>query len=104
MAKNVYVWLHQLSRQYNRQIQTLDQIPEEELETLSRRGISGLWLIGLWQRSPASAKIKQLCGNPDANSSAYSLYAYRIADNLGGRQSLRTAQAKSAAVWDPSRQ
>ena len=84
MAKNVYVWLHQLSRQYNRPIQTLDQIPEEELETLSRRGISGLWLIGLWQRSPASAKIKQLCGNPDANSSAYSLFAYRIADNLGG--------------------
>ncbi|MCK7519201.1 MAG: alpha-amylase family glycosyl hydrolase [Ignavibacteriales bacterium] len=51
---------------------------------MARYGFTGLWLIGLWERSDASRKIKQLCGNPDAVSSAYSLARYRIADRLGG--------------------
>jgi len=84
MAKNVYVWLDQLSRKYKRSIARLDQIPDEELDALARRGFTGLWLIGLWERSPASRKIKQLCGNPQAEASAYSLYDYQIAAELGG--------------------
>ena len=96
IAKNVFVWLHQLSRYYDREITRLDQIPDEELETLSRRGITGLWLIGLWQRSPASARIKQLCGNPDAAASAYSLYTYRIADSLGGDEACEKLRMKAA--------
>jgi len=84
MAKSAYVWLDQLSRRYGREIRTLDAIPDEELDTLARWGISGLWLIGLWERSRASALIKQLRGNPEAVASAYSLMDYRIADDLGG--------------------
>ncbi len=84
MAKSTYVWLDQLSRAYGRDIRTLDQIPDEELETLARRGITGLWLIGLWERSEASARIKRMMGNPEAVASAYSLRDYRIADDLGG--------------------
>lgn len=84
MAKNTYVWLDQLSRKYRRPITRLDQVPDEELDTLARWGFSGLWLIGLWERSPASQKIKQLCGNPEAVASAYSLYDYQIAADLGG--------------------
>ena len=60
IAKNAYVWLDQLSQAYQRQITRLDQIPDEELEKLSRWGFTGLWLIGLWERSRASARIKQL--------------------------------------------
>jgi glycosidase len=85
MAKNTYVWLGQLSKKYQRDIHTLDQIPAEELIALAESGISGLWLIGLWERSRASATIKQLCGNPDAIASAYSLYSYDIAADLGGQ-------------------
>jgi glycosidase len=84
MAKNAYVWLSQLGQQFNRPITRLDQIPDETLDQLAEWGFSGLWLIGLWQRSRASATIKQLCGNPDAIASAYSLADYRIADDLGG--------------------
>lgn len=84
LAKNSFVWLNQLSRQYQRQIDRLDQIPDETLDELARWGFTGLWLIGLWERSDASRRIKQLCGNPDAVSSAYSLARYRIADRLGG--------------------
>jgi len=84
MAKSTYVWLAQLSRQYGRHMGRLDEIPDEELATLVHRGINSLWLIGVWERSRASKTIKQLCGNRDAVASAYSLFDYRIADDLGG--------------------
>ena len=84
MAKSVYVWLDQLSKEYKRPIRTLNQVPDEELDVMARRGFNGLWLIGLWERSRASQKIKQLCGNPEAAASAYSLADYTIADDLGG--------------------
>jgi len=84
IAKNTIVWLNQLSQKYRREIKHLDQIPEEELGDLSTRGINGLWLVGVWQRSPASQKIKHLYGRLDAISSAYSINDYTIADELGG--------------------
>jgi glycosidase len=84
LAKNVYVWLDQLSRTYRRPIDRLDQIPMEELEKLASWGINALWLIGIWQRSPASRKIKRMTGNPEAEASAYALYDYRISEELGG--------------------
>ncbi len=86
IAKSTYVWLHQLSRQFNRHIRILSDIPDEELATLAHRGINTLWLIGVWERSRASKTIKLLCGNSDAVASAYSLFDYRIADDLGGEQ------------------
>ena len=84
IAKSTHVWLDQLSRRYERDIHTLDAIPDEELDRLARWGITGLWLIGLWERSRASRRIKAWRGNPDAAASAYSLDDYRIADDLGG--------------------
>jgi glycosidase len=86
IAKNAYVWLDQLSKKYQRSITRLDQIPDEELDVLARSGFTGLWLIGLWERSSASARIKQLCGNPEAIASAYSLSGYSIAWELGGEE------------------
>jgi glycosidase len=84
IAKSTYVWLAQLSKQYGRHIGRLDEIPDEALATLAHRGINSLWLIGVWERSRASKTIKQLCGNRDAVASAYSLFDYTIADDLGG--------------------
>jgi len=84
IAKNSYVWLDQLSKWYRREIRTLDAIPDEELDKLAQAGISGLWLIGLWERSIASKTMKQMMGNPDAVASAYSLMDYQIANDLGG--------------------
>ena len=88
LAKNAYVWLDQLSKQYERHIATLDQVPDEELDLLAKRGFSGLWLIGLWERSTASQRIKQRMGNADAVASAYSLDDYAIANDLGGQSAL----------------
>jgi glycosidase len=88
LAKNALVWLHQLSKTYGKEISRLDQIPEEELITMAERGVNGLWLIGIWQRSPASEKIKKLCGNQEAAASAYSLFDYEISPELGGWEAL----------------
>ncbi|MCX7798682.1 MAG: alpha-amylase family glycosyl hydrolase [Melioribacter sp.] len=84
IAKNTFVWLDQLSKKYQREIRKLDQIPDEELELLSRWGFNALWLIGIWERSSASKKIKNLMGNVDVAASAYSIYDYQIAEDLGG--------------------
>jgi pimeloyl-ACP methyl ester carboxylesterase/glycosidase len=97
MAKSTYVWLDQLSRRHGREIRTLDAIPDEELDRLAAWGVTGLWLIGLWQRSPASARIKHLRGNPDAVASAYSLDDYRIADDLGGEAACVALRDRAAA-------
>jgi len=95
LAKNVYVWLHQLSRRYGEEIRTLDEIPDDELDLLATRGITGLWLIGVWQRSVASARIKQWMGDHDAVASAYSLDDYRIADDLGGEAAFDDLKARA---------
>jgi glycosidase len=95
IAKNVYVWLDQLSKQYGRSMTRLDHIPDEELDTLARRGFTGLWLIGLWERSAASQKIKQMCGNPEAVASAYSLFDYQIAADLGGDEAYQDLRGRA---------
>ena len=97
MAKTVYVWLDQLGKKYGRPIATLEQIPDEELDTLARWGFNGLWLIGVWERSPASRRIKQKCGNPEAMASAYSLFRYEIAADLGGEKALQNLKQRAGA-------
>jgi len=97
LAKNTYVWLEQLSRKYQRWIKTLDQIPDEELDALQARGFTGLWLIGLWERSRASARIKQMMGQSDAVASAYSLMSYEIATDLGGWAALDNLRRRARA-------
>ncbi|MBW4056218.1 MAG: alpha-amylase, partial [Proteobacteria bacterium] len=96
MAKMAYVWLDQLSRSYGYPITRLDQIPDAELDRLASRGFTGLWLIGLWERSPASQRIKQICGNPEAIASAYSLYDYEVAADLGGWEALAILRERAA--------
>ncbi len=98
IAKNTYVWLEQLSKKYRRHIHRLDQIPDEELRLLASRGITGLWLIGLWERSTASRIIKRLRGNSGAVASAYSLKYYKIAHDLGGDAAYTHLREHAAAA------
>ncbi|MGM0557593.1 MAG: alpha-amylase family glycosyl hydrolase [Myxococcota bacterium] len=95
VAKNAHVWLSQLRRRWDRDIYTLDQIPDEELDRLAERGISGLWLIGIWERCDASKRIKRMAGNERAEASAYSLEDYRIADALGGEEAYRNLRERA---------
>lgn len=95
IAKNTYVWLSQLSEVYGRSIRRLDEIPDEELNRLKDLGITGLWLIGVWERSRASRKIKQMMGATDAVASAYSLHDYMISEELGGQAALENLRARA---------
>ena len=95
IAKSVYVWLAQLSRKYKKEISHLDQIPDEELRLLARRGFRGIWLIGIWERSKVSGKFKRIKGNPEALSSAYSLMKYEVADDLGGKEAMHNFKVRA---------
>jgi glycosidase len=95
MAKNALVWLGQLSRAYGREIRRLDQVPDEELARLRRSGFSALWLIGVWERSGASREIKRRMGNPEAEASAYSLFDYDVAAELGGQPALEDLKQRA---------
>jgi len=94
IAKSTLVWLDQLTKQYGHSITRLDQIPDQELDLLHERGFTALWLIGLWERSVASKTIKNLCGNPDAEASAYSLKDYEIASSIGGWKALENLRSR----------
>ncbi len=87
-AKHVLVWLDQLSRDHGRSIRRLDEVPDAELARLAQRGISGLWLVGIWRRSGASKALKRRFGQPGAAASAYALDDYVPADELGGEAAL----------------
>src|SRR2546426_122992 len=56
-----------------------------------------LWLIGIWERSAASQKIKQMTGNPEAVASAYSIYDYEISSELGGEAAFLNLRQRA---WD----
>lgn len=95
IAKSIYVWLDQLSRKYRREIRRLDQIPDEELDILASYGFTGLWLIGVWQRSRASERIKHLHGNIEAAASAYALNDYTVSSELGGEDAYRALRGRA---------
>lgn len=95
LAKNAFVWLDQLRKTHGPHVQTLRDVPDAELERLQSWGVTGLWLIGLWERSAASKEIKHRMGNPDAVASAYSLYDYAIAAALGGTDALEDLKARA---------
>ncbi|MFW5742770.1 MAG: alpha-amylase family glycosyl hydrolase, partial [Spirochaetota bacterium] len=97
IAKSTLVWLDQLSRAYERTIARLDQIPDEELDRLAGWGFTGLWLIGIWERSAASKRIKNVMGNVEAEASAYALADYEIAESLGGWDALTSLRERCEA-------
>jgi len=97
LAKSTHVWFGQLARTYGRPVATLADVPDEELDRLAALGVTGLWLIGLWQRSLASADIKRRRGDLDAVASAYSIDEYRIADDLGGEGAFESLKERAAA-------
>ncbi|MFP4373881.1 MAG: alpha-amylase family glycosyl hydrolase [Spirochaetaceae bacterium] len=94
LAKSTLVWLDQLSRSYGTEIRRLDQVPDEELDRIAARGFNSLWLIGIWRRSLASKQIKRMCGNPEAEASAYSLLEYEISEDLGGWPALENLRRR----------
>ncbi|TXT64815.1 MAG: Alpha-amylase [Promethearchaeota archaeon] len=97
---NTWPWLTELSEHYDRKI-ILDNIPEEIFEGYLQY-FDVVWLMGVWERSPASKRIAQ--EEPDLQKayqealdhvkeediigSPYAVYYYHVDKNLGGKESL----------------
>lgn len=74
---------------------TLNEIPDSELQELNDYGFTILWLVGIWTRCPASQTIKHKYGEKSKISSAYSIWDYTVASDIGGKSSFLDLQSRA---------
>jgi hypothetical protein len=53
---NAWTWMNALSQKYQQPI-TLDCVPDAELDALAGWKFDAVWLMGVWERSPAGREI-----------------------------------------------
>jgi hypothetical protein len=107
---NTWVWLDELSRRLGRAID-LASVPAQEWEAIARLGFDVVWLMGVWERSPAGIAIalqnESLLASfraalPDVEredvvGSPYCIRDYVVAERLGGPAALASARTALAA-------
>lgn len=107
---NTWVWLHELSRKYERKID-LGTVPEEEWKLLAVPAIDAVWLMGAWERSPAGIEVvnrdeslqqefRQTLPDyeiQDNVGSPYCVRCYQVDDHLGGPEGLAAARRALAS-------
>jgi hypothetical protein len=105
---NTFPWLHRLSETYNTPI-NLNNIPEQ-IFNQEIKLFDVLWLMGVWERSPASKRIalehpdllreyhKVLHDFKDEDiiGSPYSVYYYHVDKSIGGVDGLKNIREKLA--------
>ena len=101
---NTWVWLSDLSQKYGRRVY-LSSVPETEWDAIAE-GFDAVWLMGVWERSPAGIAIanenKALVDDfkralPDFSSadnvgSPYCVRNYVVDEQLGGAQGLAASR------------
>jgi hypothetical protein len=103
---NTWVWLSELSRKQGAAV-SLATVPDEEWAALADLGIDAVWLMGVWERSPAGIRIAM--GNEgllasfrralpdfaaeDNVGSPYCVRRYEVDRRLGGAAGLAAARA-----------
>jgi hypothetical protein len=102
---NTWVWLRELSVKYGHPI-ALGNIPETEWELPARLRMDAVWLMGVWERSPAGIAIALAnqglqedfrralpdVGREDIVGSPYCVRRYEVDPDLGGREGLAAAR------------
>ena len=107
---NTWPWLHTLSQAHGRMI-TLGAVPDADLDALAGWGFDAVWLMGVWERSPAGRIIAQ--EHPglqaeyrraladftpeDVVGSPYAIHRYEVDSHLGGRDELAALRERLAA-------
>jgi glycosidase len=102
---NTWVWLWDLSRKYGKEL-NLGSVPSGEWDAIASHGFDAVWLMGVWERSPAGIAIANR--NPalledfrrslpdfrpqDNVGSAYCIRRYVVDEHLGGPKGLATAR------------
>jgi hypothetical protein len=104
---NTWVWLAGLSGKYGKPID-LASVPAAEWDAIAAYGFNAVWLMGVWERSPAGIAIANT--NPgllddfhralpdfrpeDNVGSAYAIRRYVVDQHLGGPKALAIARAE----------
>ncbi len=102
-----WVWLDELRARYLEPL-TLATIPAQEWDALAELDVDAVWLMGVWERSPAGVAVAN--ANPDLQAefrhvlpdyrpednigSAYCVRDYVVAAHLGGPDALAKARAE----------
>jgi glycosidase len=106
---NTWVWLSSIASKIGRSVH-LSSVPASAWDALATYGFEAVWLMGVWERSPASRSISNhnqtLLDDfrralpdfrPEDNvGSAYSVRRYTVAPELGGAAGLATARRELA--------
>jgi hypothetical protein len=107
---NTWIWLNELGQKYHKTV-TLATVPSAEWEQIASFGFDAVWLMGVWERSPAGIRIsmqnKGLLDDfrralPDFKAednvgSPYCVRRYVVDEHLGGAPGLASARKKLAA-------
>lgn len=102
---NAWVWLDEVARRLGSRV-TLATVPESEWDSLAAVGADVVWLMGVWERSPAGRVIARTLphlraaygralpeyGDDDVVGSPYSVRRYEADERLGGDAGLRAAR------------
>lgn len=106
---NTWVWLSDLSTKYGKPID-LSSVPAADWDAIAGYGFDGVWLMGVWERSPAGIAIanqnESLLNDfrralPDFHpqdnvGSPYCVRRYVVDEHLGGPNGLAIARKELA--------
>jgi len=106
---NTMIWLGELSRRHGRRV-TLGDVPAGDWDEVVLSGVDAVWLMGVWQRSPAGLRIALRntdlqasfrdalpdLGTGDVAGSPYCVRGYVADEALGGPDGLAAARAELA--------
>jgi Alpha amylase, catalytic domain len=106
---NTWVWLSELSARAGTHV-TLRSVPAVEWDALATHGFDAVWLMGVWERSPAGIAISNRNKNllddfkralpdfrPQDNvGSPYCVRRYLVDEHLGGSDGLAIARQELA--------
>jgi glycosidase len=102
---NTWVWLGELKRRIDGSV-GLGEVPAEEWDAIAELGFDAVWLMGVWERSPAGIEIALANGGllesfrralpdfvtADVVGSPYCIRGYHVAAELGGPEGLASAR------------
>jgi Alpha amylase, catalytic domain len=106
---STWVWLSHLSQKYSKRLD-LSSVPAQEWDAIAEYGFDAVWLMGVWERSPAGTAIANrnqgLLADfrralpdfrPEDNvGSPYSIRRYIVDQHLGGPEALDVARGELA--------
>lgn len=106
---NTRVWLTELSRALGRRA-TLDDIPDDDLDRVAKRGFDWVWLLSVWQTGLAGQRVSR--ANPewrrefqetladlsddDIAGSGFAITGYAVHPGLGGDAALARLRQRLA--------